>query len=196
MEDIADAIALGLSPLNPGNSPAGRLDAGNGYIRWQIQDGISLRRFWPLAPSYRFWRDRKDKGYLNLIYFGRESRSALERVAVTGCQRWAFYSRKRDSWTLQSRRRNLLELYSSALRSLIVPDNSDSDLQRWLNGQQMDRSQVIRPTLKRGSKLQGVMMAEEQPKRFYVRQVFTRAKAGRLVYRAAPRVSRSLSGRW
>ncbi len=130
----ADAIALGLSPLNPGSMalPAGRLmlkrlhtlaDSGTDFA---FETTLAARTFVP------FLRDCKDKGYtLNLIYFWlRSPRLAVERVA----RRVASGGHSIPEDVVRRRyergRRNLLELYLPLCDSWLVLDNSDPDLQQ------------------------------------------------------------------
>lgn len=134
----ADAIALGLSPLNPGSMalPAGRLmlkrlhalaESGKNFA---FETTLAARTFVP------FLQDCKDKRYtINLVYFWLRSPGlALERVArrvASGghsIPEDVIFRRYLRGW------QNLLKLYLPLCDSWIILDNSDSNLQRVAQG--------------------------------------------------------------
>ncbi len=123
----ADAIAAGLSPLNPESMAiqAGRLmlerlqTLVNSGVDFAFETTLAARTFAPLL------RDYKAKGYtINLIYFWLRSPDlAIERVA----RRVASGGHSIPEDVIRRRydrgRRNLIELYLPLCDSWIVYDN-------------------------------------------------------------------------
>lgn len=125
----ADAIAAGLSPLNPESMAiqAGRLmlerlqTSVNSGVDFAFETTLAARTFAPLL------RDYKAKGYtINLIYFWLRSPDlAIKRVA----RRVASGGHSIPEDVIRRRydrgRRNLIELYLPLCDSWIVYDNSE-----------------------------------------------------------------------
>lgn len=128
----ADAIAAGLSPLNPESMAiqAGRLMLErlrivvNSTIDFAFETTLAARTY------VRFLQDCKAKGYnINLIYFWLQSPDlAVERVAMrVSCGGHSIPEnviRRR----YERGRRNLSELYLPLCNSWIIYDNSEQFL--------------------------------------------------------------------
>jgi len=130
----ADAIALGLSPLNPGSMAfsAGRLMLERLQVLADLELDFAFETTLAARTFVPFLQGCKDKGYTtNLIYFWLQSPGlAVERVA----RRVASGGHSIPEDVIRRRyergRRNLLELYLPLCDSWLILDNSAPGLQQ------------------------------------------------------------------
>jgi predicted ABC-type ATPase len=128
----ADAIASGLSPLNPESMAiqAGRLMLERLQVLASSEADFAFETTLAARTYARFLRDCKAKGYtINLLYFWlRSADLALERVA----RRVASGGHAIPAAVVLRRyergRKNLLELYLPLCDNWIVYDNSETIL--------------------------------------------------------------------
>jgi predicted ABC-type ATPase len=128
----ADAIALGLSPLNPESMAiqAGRLMLERLQVLASSGTDFAFETTLAARTYAPFLKDCKAKGYtINLLYFWlRSADLALERVARRVASGGHVVPEADILRRYERGRRNLLELYLPLSDNWIVYDNSETIL--------------------------------------------------------------------